>query len=175
VERIVVGMADCRVATDPQSALVTYALGSCLGLTVYDPVARIGGMLHYMLPDSSLDPAAGQWNPFKFADTGIPRLLEDVVELGASKQRLVICGAGAAQILDDNGVFDIGKRNYLAARRLLRKFGLLLMSEAVGGAAFRTVSLEIATGRVVVKEAGCYRELRPGALQKGEQAWHTAL
>ena len=173
MERIVVGMADCRVATDPQSALVTYALGSCLGLTVYDPVARVGGMLHYMLPDSSLDPAAGQSNPFKFADTGIPRLLEETYGLGASKRRLVICAAGAAQILDDNGVFDIGKRNYLAARRLLRRFGLLLMNEAVGGAAVRTVSLEIASGRVVVEEAGCHRELRPGALEKGDQAWPT--
>jgi chemotaxis protein CheD len=165
-------MADCRVTADPRSALVTYALGSCLGLAVYDPVARIGGLLHYMLPDSSLDAAASDWNPFKFADTGIPRLLEDVCELGASKRRLVICAAGAAQILDDNGVFDIGKRNYLGARRLLRKFGLLLMNEAVGGGAFRTVSLEIASGRVVVQEAGCHRELRPGALEKGER--HTA-
>jgi len=154
MERIVVGMADCRVSADPQSALVTYALGSCLGLTVYDPVARIGGLLHYMLPDSSLDAGGSGWNPFKFADTGIPRLLEDISEQGASTRRLVVCVAGAAQILDDKRLFEIGKRNYLAARRLLWKHGLLPASEAVGGTVFRTVSLEIARGRVVVQEAG---------------------
>jgi chemotaxis protein CheD len=168
-------MADCRLATDPGSALITYALGSCIGLTAYDPVARIGGMLHYMLPDSSLDPARGMGNPFKFADTGIPRLLEDVCARGASKRRLVVCAAGAAQILDEHGVFEIGKRNYLAARRLLWKYGVLLTNEAVGGTDFRTITLEIATGRLLVQEAGCHRELRPGARKKGEPTWHTAF
>lgn len=154
-------MADCRVSADPRSALVTYALGSCLGVTVYDPAARIGGLLHSMLPDSSLDAAGSEWNPFKFADTGIPRLLEDISELGASKRRLVVCVAGAAQILDDQRLFEIGRRNYLAARRLLRKHGLLLASEAVGGAGFRTIWLEVASGQVVVQEAGRHRELNP--------------
>jgi len=173
VEKIVVGVGDCRVATNPQSALITYALGSCVGLTVYDPVTRIGGLLHFMLPDSSLDPAGSQWNPFKFADTGISRLLEDVCEQGASKRRLIVCAAGAAETMDDRSLFEIGKRNYLAVRRLLWKFGLLLTGEAVGGTTFRTVSLEIASGRVVVREAGRHREL--SALRKGDQSWHTAF
>lgn len=166
-------MADCRVATDPQSALITYALGSCVALTMYDPVARIGGMLHYMLPDSSLDPAHSNENPFKFADTGIPRLLEDVCALGASKHRLVICAAGAAQIVDDHGVFEIGRRNYLAARRVLWRYGVLLTSEAVGGTDFRTVTLEIGTGRLLVQEAGRRRELKSGTREKEESTWRA--
>jgi len=174
VERIVVGMADCRVAADPESALVTYALGSCLGLAVYDPVARVGGLLPYMLPEPSIDPVGRASNPYKFADTGIPRLLEDVCERGASKRRLVICGAGAAQILDDKNIFEIGKRNYLAARRLLWKYGLLLAGEAVGGTTCRTLSLEVASGRVVVQEAGRHRELN-AVLEKRSPSWHTAF
>jgi chemotaxis protein CheD len=174
VERIVVGMADCRVDADPKSVLVTYALGSCLGLAVYDPIARVGGLLHYMLPESSLDPAGSLTNPYKSADTGIPWLLEGVWKQGASKHRLVICGAGAAQILDDKDLFEIGKRNYLAARRVLWKRGLLLTSEAVGGNTFRTISLEIASGRVVVQEGGRPRELNP-ALKKGDPGWPTVF
>lgn len=164
-------MADCRVSDDRQSALVTYALGSCLALTGYDPVARIGGLLHYMLPDSSLDAAGRQSNPFKFADTGIPRLLEDICEQGASKWRLVICMAGAAQILDDKRLFEIGKRNYLATRRLLWKHALLVANEAVGGWFSNSLvgNRERAGGDA---GGGLPPRTEPGALKKGNQSWN---
>jgi len=148
--------------------LVTYALGSCIALTMYDPIARIGGLLHFMLPDSSLDSARSTDNPCMFADTGIALLLEKICAQGASKSRLVVCAIGAAQILNGQGLFDIGKRNYLAARRLLWKHRLLLQSEAIGGANSRNVSLEIGTGRLVVEEAGCAQELLPAWPRKGE-------
>jgi chemotaxis receptor (MCP) glutamine deamidase CheD len=74
MEQIVVGMADCRIAAIPEQILVTFALGSCIGLAVYDVRARLGGLLHYMLPDSAIDPARRQDNPYMFADTGIPLL-----------------------------------------------------------------------------------------------------
>lgn len=174
MERIVVGMADCRIGTNPEAVLVTYALGSCIGLTMYDPVVGIGGLLHFMLPDSALDPARARQNPAMFADTGIASLLEKLVAQGASKRRLIVCAAGAAQILDDKGVFEIGKRNYLATRRLLWKYGMLLQREAIGGVNFRTITLEIATGRLLLQEAGQHSELTAGWRQKGEQPWRTA-
>jgi chemotaxis protein CheD len=167
-------MADCRIGVDPESALVTYALGSCIGLTMYDPVAGVGGLLHFMLPDSELDPARSRQNPSMFADTGIAFLLEKLIAQGASKRRLITCAAGAAQILDDKGVFAIGKRNYLATRRLLWKHGMLLQREAIGGVDFRTITLEIATGRLLLQEAGKHRELAPGWRQEGEKPWRTA-
>ncbi|HLI86249.1 MAG TPA: chemotaxis protein CheD [Bryobacteraceae bacterium] len=157
---IVVGMADCRTTADPRILLATYALGSCVAVVVYDPVSKVGGLLHFMLPDSAMDPARGQENPYKFADAGIPLLLNKVFSQGASKNRLMVWAVGGAQILDDQGVFQIGKRNCLAARRALWKLGVMVSGEAVGGVDFRTVKLEMATGRLFVEEGGRQRELR---------------
>ncbi|MBZ5586317.1 MAG: chemotaxis protein CheD [Acidobacteriia bacterium] len=174
MEQIVVGMSDCRVTDAPDQVLATYALGSCIGLAVYDADAGIGGLLHFMLPDSSIDPARGRENPYRFADTGIPRLLEEAYGRGASRQRLVVAAAGAARIMDPENVFDIGRRNYMAMRRILWKAGLLLRAEAIGGAAFRTVRLEIATGRLWLQESGERRELLPAQPRKGGKPWPTA-
>src|SRR5262245_34875401 len=155
-------MADCRVATVPGQVLATFALGSCIGLSVYDPRARVGGLLHYMLPDSTIDPARGRENPFMFADTGIPLLIEIVCAKGASKRGLVAHAAGGASIMDPNNVFDIGKRNHQALRKILWKAGVLLSSEAVGGGNSRTVRLEIGTGNLWLQEGCGQRELVPG-------------
>lgn len=157
---IIVGVADCRTTADAQLLLITYALGSCVAVIVYDPVSKVGGLLHFMLPDSALDPARSQENPYKFADAGIPLLLNQVYSRGASKKRLICWAVGGAQILDEQGVFQIGKRNCLAARRALWKHGVMVSGEAVGGMDFRTVRLEMATGRLLVEEGGRQRELR---------------
>jgi chemotaxis protein CheD len=165
---IIVGVADCRITADPQLLLITYALGSCVAVVVYDPVSRVGGLLHFMLPDSALDPARSQENPYKFADAGIPLLLNQMFSQGALKKRLIVWAVGGAQILDDQGLFQIGKRNCLAARRALWKHGVMVSGEAVGGGDFRTVKLEIATGRLFVEEGGRQRELRSvPALSRG--------
>ncbi len=174
MEQIVVGMADCKVGSDASQVLVTYALGSCIGLTVYDPVATVGGMLHFMLPDSTIDSARGRENPYMFADTGVPLLLEQVCGRGASKRRLVAHALGGAQIMDQERVFEIGKRNYLALRKILWKAGLLLHGEAVGGMNSRTVRLDIGTGRVWFQEAGTERELYAPIQRKGVTPWRTA-
>lgn len=160
--QIVVGMADCRVASEASDVLATFALGSCIGLSVYDSRARVGGLLHYMLPDSSIDPARGRENPYMFADTGIPRLIEQVCARGASKRQLVAHAAGGASIMDPNSMFDIGKRNHLALRKILWKAGVLLSCEAVGGSTSRTVRLEIDGGRLWLQEACGQRELVAG-------------
>src|SRR5258707_10533207 len=147
-------MADCKVASQAGEMLATFALGSCIGLSVYDSVARVGGLLHYMLPDSSIDPVRSQENPYMFADTGIPRLIEQACARGASKRRLVAHAAGGAQIMDPNNIFDIGKRNHQALRKILWKAGVLLSGEAVGGGNSRTVRLEIGSGQLWLQE-GC--------------------
>jgi chemotaxis protein CheD len=84
VRALVVGISDCKVSWETEDLLVTYALGSCIAVAVHDPVAKVGGLLHYMLPDSALDAAKAQQNPFMFADTGIPRLVEAVKSRGGS-------------------------------------------------------------------------------------------
>ena len=167
MEQIVVQMADCRVADVPGQVLATYALGSCIGLAVHDPKAGVGGLLHFMLPDSGIDPARGRENPFMFADTGIPLLLEQVCRKGASKQRLMVHAAGGAQMMDRENVFEIGKRNYLAMRKILWKKGILIHAEAVGGVTSRTVRLQVGSGRVWLQEAGEQRELMAAPPPRG--------
>ena len=162
---LVVGISDCKISRDADDLLVTYALGSCIAVALHDPVAKVGGLLHYMLPDSALDAAKAQQNPFMFADTGIARLVEAVKSQGAQPGRMVVRLAGGAQVLDSSGTFQIGKRNYLAARRILWKAGILIGAEAVGGEVSRTTRLEVASGRMWIREgAGVEWEL---AQQRG--------
>ena len=159
MDQIVVGMADCRIGDAPGQVLATYALGSCIGLAVHDARAGVGGLLHFMLPDSTIDRGRGLENPWMFADTGIPRLLDQVFARGASKRRLTARAAGGASMMDPERVFDIGRRNYLAMRKILWKAGVLMQGEAVGGARSRTVRLEIGSGRFLIEEDGQVREL----------------
>ena len=81
--RVVVGIAEMKVSSDPEDILVTHALGSCVGIVLHDPVAGVGGILHYMLPLSSLDPVKAAKNPFMFGDTGIPEFFQAVYRAGA--------------------------------------------------------------------------------------------
>ncbi len=151
---VVVGVADMKVSNQANHLLVTHALGSCIGVAVYDPQARVGGLLHYMLPDSSLDPARAAENPFMFADTGIPRLFRECYALGAQKHRLAVKVAGGGQVLGGEEHFQIGRRNYAALRRIFLRNNVLVDNEEVGGAKARTMFLDLATGRVWVKVIG---------------------
>src|ERR1700691_5118419 len=99
MRQLIVGVADGGVSRDPDSMLVTYALGSCVAVMLHDPVARVAGMVHYMLPESSASSDKSQNRPWMFADTGIPCLLRAAVENGADKRRLVIFAAGGAQVM----------------------------------------------------------------------------
>jgi chemotaxis protein CheD len=148
---VVVGVGDCRVSKDSDSVLVTYALGSCIAVMVHDALAGVGGMLHFMLPECG--PANGQTehNPYMFADTGVPLLFRNALQMGADKRRLVVTVAGGAQMVDPQGAFNIGKRNYMALRKILWKAGVLVKAEEVGGTASRTVRLEVDSGRVVLR------------------------
>ena len=150
----VVGVADMAISNAPDENLITYSLGSCIAVVIYDPVVKVGGMLHYMLPESSLDPDKARQNPWMFADTGISTLFKQSYQLGARKENIVVKVVGGAQILDQNGVFNIGKRNYLAMRKIFWKNNVMVASEQVGGTVNRTVRLEMDSGRVLMKAAG---------------------
>ena len=150
----VVGIGDCKVSNDPEDVLVTHALGSCIAVLIHDPVARVAGLLHYMLPESSLDPAKAKLKPFMFADTGIPELFHSTYALGGVKSRLVVMAAGGAQMLDPNGTFNIGKKNQLAMRKIFWKAGVLVRKEEIGGVASRTVRIEVGTGKVMLRTSG---------------------
>src|SRR5579871_3840087 len=97
---LVVGVGDCKVSKDIDSTIVTYALGSCIAVMIHDPVAKVGGLLHFMLPESDMHGNKSHLSPFMFADTGIPRLFRSAYEVGAHKKRLVVTAAGGAQIMD---------------------------------------------------------------------------
>lgn len=156
---VVVDIADMRTSADPSCELVTYSLGSCIGVSLWDPDRHVGGMIHYMLPDSALSPDKAKANPAMFADTGVPLLFRSLYELGAVKRRLVVKVAGGASLLDDKGTFNIGQRNYVMLRKLFWKNGVLIDAEDVGGAASRTMRLNVGTGRVTIKNSSGETEL----------------
>lgn len=154
--KVVVGIAELAVSADRGETIITYALGSCLGLCVYDPIAGVGGMLHAMLPTSQLDLERALTNPARFVDSGVPALFKACYGLGAQKDRMVAKVTGGAQIAlaGDLDSFQIGKRNFVALKKLLWKNGVLLKGQDVGGSKSRVVSLRIADGVVVVKSCG---------------------
>jgi chemotaxis protein CheD len=157
---VIIDGGDCRVCSEADHILVTNDLGSCIAVVIYDPVAVVGGMLHFMLPESAIDRAKAQGNPFVFADTGSPLLFQKAFALGAEKQRLIVTIAGGAQMLDSPGTSNVGKKNYMAMRKILWKTGVLVKSEEVGGSSSRTVHFELASGRVVLQ--GSEIDLQPG-------------
>ena len=151
---LVVGIGDCQVSNDPRSTLVTYALGSCIALIAHDPVSKIGGLLHYMLPESSLNMDRARTHPAVFGDTGIPLLLDAVLRKGANRLHLTLRAAGGAQVMDQQGVFNIGKRNQLVLKTVLWKSGLMVHAEETGGMQARTVRMEVGSGRTFLRTGG---------------------
>jgi chemotaxis protein CheD len=152
--RIVTGMAEMVVTTNRAATLVTYSLGSCVGVSIYDPVARVGGLIHFMLPDSSIAVEKARLQPAMFVDTGLPRLLEAAGQLGLDQRRAILCVAGGAQILDEQGFFNIGRRNIEAVALRLRGHGLAVAAQELGGMVNRTMYLRLATGEVRLKVSG---------------------
>lgn len=155
----VVGVSDMKVSTDLEDVLVTYSLGSCIGLTLYDQDLRIGGMVHTMLPLSRKNPERARANPAMFTDSGVMALIQELLDLGASKRNLVACAAGGAAVMDENGLFKIGERNYTTLKKVLWKNDILLRAEDIGGTQARTLSLYMEDGRTTVYADRTEREL----------------
>ena len=144
---IKVGMADLNIA-DGGAVLKTTGLGSCVGLTLYDPYLKIGGMAHIMLPSSDIA-REGQLNIAKYANTAVPELLKRLKNKGSLTERLVAKMAGGAQMFAFMGGSDtmrIGPRNVEATKQALEYFAIPLVSEDTGGNFGRTVEFNSQTG-----------------------------
>jgi chemotaxis protein CheD len=148
-----------QVTREPGAVLVTYALGSCIAVIAHDPVRRIGGMIHYMLPSSATSPEKAAARPAMFADTGVPLLFTSLYKLGAEKSSLVVKVAGGGSLYDDKGMFEIGKRNYTLLRKLFWKNNIIIAAEDVGGSKSRTARLWVDTGRCTITHEGVETEL----------------
>lgn len=159
MSRIIVGIADLKLSGSIDDTLITYALGSCIGVTVYDPKVRVGGLLHFMLPDSSINLNKAKETPAMFADTGIPLLFKLCYRLGAVKSRMIVKVAGAAKNSGNTDYFQIGQRNITAMRKIFWRNNVLIESEDTGGSLNRTLQLDISTGRVVIKTPNGFKEL----------------
>jgi chemotaxis protein CheD len=153
-KNIIVGIAEIGVSNDAEAHLTTYSLGSCLGITIYDPVARVGGMLHAMLPKFEADHKTARATPAMFVDSGVSVMFRTAYGLGAVKSRMIVKVAGGAVLLDQDQLFGIGRRNYQVLEEVLARNGVALSGRAVGGNVTRTVRLNIATGEVTIHTLG---------------------
>ena len=150
-DKLVIGIADMKMAKG-QGMLVTYALGSCIGICLYDPVIKLGALVHIMLP---VNMEAGRKNVMKYGDTGIRETLKQMEAKGASRSRITAKIAGGAKMFEDGGgsLGNIGQRNIESVRLNLKKEGIRLLKEDVGGAVARTLLFDVNSGLGCVR---CY-------------------
>ncbi len=148
---ITVAIGGLEVSEDRRAVIVTHGLGSCVAVMTWDPVNRIGGMLHFQLPIASLATERARLNPGTFADTGIPLLFEKMYMLGAKKRDIVVKVAGGGSFHGDIDTFDIGRRNYTMMRKILWKNQVLIAAEDIGGNRSRTARLFVDTGQVTIQ------------------------
>lgn len=148
LEKVVVKMADHAIG-DKNVLLATLGLGSCIGIALYDKFAKVGGLVHIMLPKNP-----GGKNVVKYADTGIPYLIEEVVNLGASQRRLsakIVGGAGMFKSESGDSVMQIGKRNITAVKEILKDENIKLIGSDVGKDYGRSMYFYLDDGRVEIK------------------------
>jgi len=151
VNIVTVGIGELQVSADRAAVMVTHGLGSCIAVIAYDRRRRIGGMLHFQLPSSELAPDRAAESPGTFADTGIPLLFEAMYALGSRKEDILVKAAGGGNFHDDNGTFDIGRRNHTMMRKIFWKAQVLVSAEDVGGSKSRTARLYLDTGQVTIQ------------------------
>lgn len=151
---IYVGVGDYAVTKNPDDILKTIALGSCVGVILLAPSIRTIGLLHVALPDSSINQKRVAEKPGMFADTGIPALLKEMRKAGWQEGGIIVKLAGGASIMDPNNTFNIGKRNALAVKEILKKFKLGSLAEDLGDSISRSITVEVKTGRVILSSPG---------------------
>ena len=121
LNRVTVGVGDLAVSNKEGDEIITFSLGSCVGVAIWDRQVKVGGLLHVMLPESKLNPQRAQKQPGVFTDTGLPLLFKSCYKLGAQKNRIRVVVVGGSQVMDSAGHFNIGKRNYTAVRKMFYK------------------------------------------------------
>ncbi|MCB0191134.1 MAG: chemotaxis protein CheD [Anaerolineae bacterium] len=151
-----ISIGEMIVSNTPDDVLVAYGLGSCVAICLYDPVTKVGGMLHALLPHANSQ-QNGNNVPAKFVDSGFPLLLKSMVQRRGERNRLVVYLCGGAQLISAPNFSDmlkIGQRNVEAAHNALKIARLNIRNQDTGGNAGRTVKLHIDTGHVTVKSLG---------------------
>lgn len=152
-QSLVVGISDLKIAKMPDT-LITYALGSCVGICMYDKSKQIGGLSHILLPESTV--SMDSVNTLKFADTSIPELIKRLEKLGANKASLTAKIVGGAQMFQNTGnsqIGQIGQRNVQAVKEALSKQKIRIIAEDTGLNYGRTIYFNLSTGEVTVKAA----------------------
>jgi chemotaxis protein CheD len=158
--RLVIGIGELAVSNRPGDVIVTHALGSCIAVCLFDPVASVAGMLHFLLPEARINPERARQQPAVFADTGIPLLFESAYEHGLVKRRAIVKLAGGAEMVQAAGAaFNTGRRNALAAKHLLWRHGVFVSRQEIGGTGARTLHLSVADGRLQIVNGHTYKEL----------------
>jgi len=152
VKQLVVNIADMKISTNPDECLITYSLGSCVALALYDPYSHIAGLIHIMLPESQIE-KGDNINPYKFVDLGVPLLYKEIFKAGAKRHHIVTKVIGGSNVMDKNKYFNIGERNYTAVRKMLWRNNMIIHKEDVGGSKSRTVRVYTATGKVIVSNS----------------------
>ena len=152
--RVSVGIGQLAISKDATDVLVAYGLGSCIGITCYDPQTRVGGLAHVLLPNSE-GKRSEEREPARFADTGIDLLLKQLAALGASPRRMLVKVAGGAAVLGPANAekFKIGERNAEAIKERLKHHGISPVAVDLGGTKGRTLEVHIATGKTFVRTA----------------------
>jgi chemotaxis protein CheD len=148
-----VSLGEIMISDDPELVLACYGLGSCIGVSAYDPFRRIGALIHIVLPAGRGKPES---TPAKYADTAIPHMIQELEKKGASRNRLIIKIAGGAKILNcipAGSVLDIGAKNVVAVSETIMQNKLSINNQDVRGNIGRTIFLYIKDGRTVVKTA----------------------
>ena len=148
-----VGIGEWVVANGKDDVIKTYALGSCIAVIIIDTKLQIAGLIHIALPDSTIDAEKAKKLPGYFADTGLPLMIEEMKEKGSVRANIMVKIAGGATVMDDKGIFDIGKRNLLAAKRILWKSSLGAVGEDTGGEISRTVTVRVADGETTISSS----------------------
>jgi len=153
----VVGISDMMVTNDINKTLITYSLGSSLGVLIYDPVARVAGLLHSILPISKMDAQKAIRFPSVFVDTGVNLLFREAAKLGAEKKRLLVTAVGCSSLMDEKVFFQIGERNITVLRKFLWKNNILIDKHDIGGVSSKTVKISVMDGNITVKTRGLER------------------
>ncbi|MBS1231270.1 MAG: CheD [Bacteroidetes bacterium] len=152
-KQVTVGIADMKFARQ-EGTLITYALGSCIGISLYDPMIKLGALVHIMLPEVY---GSGDGNVFKYADTGLGETFRKIEVLGARKPRLIAKIAGGAKMFELQGnstLGNIGARNIISVKNILLSEGIRLQASDVGENYARTMSLDVSTGMVKIRTYG---------------------
>ncbi len=149
----IIGIADMKMAKG-SGTLITYALGSCIGICLYDPLTKVGALIHIMLP---LNMETGRTHPMKYADTGVRETLKMMESMGASRARITAKIAGGAKMFEISGggsLGNVGQRNIESVHMVLKREGIRLLKEDVGGTVARTLSFDVSDGTGCVRSHG---------------------